>query len=502
MADLRSAIAEEVQKGLPHEALRLNGARIAQDFFDWEDRKHLNLFAREAESPIDTNYRSHRASGFTREVIDVLTEHLYCPGPSRTWSEKAGQDFLDLVYRQNHFDVLATSLDQLSTLHDVAAVQVDAAEGNFAEKPITFRIWGGDQIAVYPKPTSPTELEAVVTIDEFDQQKRYRLWFEDEVITYVTKKGDQTAGGRVAEEIAREPNTYKVLPFAFWHYDPPIRQFWTPGISDLVVQAEIKINDRLSRLDESIHKHLNPILKGKNLPANWQPIIEPGRILKLNSVIAKVLGVDGAGISGGTEPDIEALELRIDIAGAWEDLRGYIAQVLEAARVPQSAVRMEQQGVASGISLIIEQAPLLTRARRRQRPCRIYEENLGKVTLIAAGNHYGKPALVTAGKKGSMALAWPQPSIPVPTPDRLQLSVGEVQAGIKSQLMLIQDWYGVDRAQALEIAEQIEKDQADLKAVAPTLTAQPPQQEPTNGNGAEQEADDNTGQEPEDDEEL
>ena len=472
MADVRQLIMTEVESGLRHEQLRLNGARVAQDFYDWDDKKYQNLYGRDAENTFDYRFRSHRTSGLTREVIDVLTEHLYCPGPMRSFSEKAGQEFLDQVYQQNHFDVLALSLDQLSHLHDVAAIQVDAADGVFSEKPLTLRVWGGDQLAVYPDPSDPTKLLAVVTIDEFDCQKRYRLWFDDEVRTYVTSDGGGTSGGRVAVQIADEPHDYGCIPFAFWHFEPPIRKFWNPGISDLIVRAETAINDRLSRLDESINKHLNPILIAKNVAANWQPILEPGRLLKLNSVLARAMAADGASMSD-RDPDLSRLELRIDIAGAWEDLRGFLGQILEAARVPQSAVRMEQQGVASGISLLIEQVPLLTRARKRQRPCRIYEENLAKLMLICAGNHYGRADLVAAGKKGMLSLGWPQPSIPVPTPDRLELAVGEVQAGIKSHLMLIQDWYGVDRSQALEIAAQIEKDQADLKKAAPSLAAEP-----------------------------
>jgi hypothetical protein len=463
----------EVEAGLPHEQIRLSGARVAQDFYDWEGKKHSELFQREAESPFDFKARTYRASGFTREIVDVLTEHLYCPGPSRIWTDEVGQEFLDSVYRDNHFPALAVDLDRFSTLHDIAAVQIDAGAGDYSDKPITLRVWAGDQFHAWCDPNDSQTVAAVVTIDEFDEQKRFRLWTNAEVRTFVTAKATGTAGGRVATQTNAEPNSYGVIPFAFFHYEFPTRRFWTPGISDLVVDAEIRINDRLSRLDESIHKHLNPILKAKNVPANWQPIIEPGRFLKLNSPIAKALGFDGAGTPSGSEPDLEALELRIDIAGAWDDLKGFISQVLEAARVPASAVRMEQQTAASGISLIVEQAALLSRARRRQMPFHIYEENLAKRILLCAGNHYGQPALTASSKAGTLSVAWPKPTLPVPTADGLALTVGEVQAGLKSHLMAIQEWYGVDREQALEIAAQIEQDQIDLKSAAPSLAAQP-----------------------------
>ena len=93
-------------------------------------------------------------------------------------------------------------------------------------------------------------------------------------------------------------------------------------------------------------------------------------------------------------PQMEYLEAHIDITGAWEDMRSYYNLVLEAARVPQAAWRMEQTGVASGISLVVEQAPMLTRAKNRQESARIYEDHLARVILACAGAYYGRQGLV------------------------------------------------------------------------------------------------------------
>jgi hypothetical protein len=456
----------EVERGLQNERPRLNDAVMARAFYDYEGRRYATLFMRDAETTFDFLGRPYRPSGFVREVVDVLTEHLYAPGPTRQWSDDAGQELLDRVYQDNHIDSLMLRCDQLSTLADVCAIQVDAMEGEFAERPLTLNLWEAGEFTAWTDPNNAREVVAVCTIDRFDQQTRYRLWNAAEVWTYLTKKGDGTAGGRVADLQSKEPHDYGCVPFSFIHYDLPIQQFWAAGISELLVNAEIRLNDRLSRLDEAINKHLNPVATATNVPSDWQPVIEPLRFIKLRSTGG--IGATG-GYEAGKDPVLAYLQAQIDTAGAWLDLTNYLNQVLEALRVPASSVRMEQTGVASGISLIVEQAPLLTRARRRRYPFQVYEASLAKTILTCAGTHYGIPSLVSSAKSGRLALAWPKPSVPIPTADVLELGIAEVQAGLKSLLMLVQDWYGVGREQALQIMEQIQEDQADAGKINPAI---------------------------------
>jgi hypothetical protein len=458
----------EVERGLQNERPRLNDAVMARAFYDYEGRRYSTLFMRDAETTFDFLGRPYRPSGFVREVVDVLTEHLYCPGPARSWSDAAGQDLLERVYTDNHIDSLMLRCDQLSTLSDVVAIQVDAGEGDFGEKPLELNLWEAGEFHAWTDPNNAREIACVVVIDRYDETTRYRLWSSAEVRTYLTKRGDGTAGGRVADLVSKDDHGYGCVPFAFFHYEQPVQAFWTAGISELLVNAEIRLNDRLSRLDEAINKHLNPIPIASGVPAAWQPTVEPMRFIKLRAA-------GGIGQSGGyeapAEPKLSFLQAQIDVAGAWDDLARYVAQVMAALRVPDSSVRMEQSGVASGISLIVEQAPLLTRARRRRIPAAVYEANLAKVVLTCAGNHYGMPRLAASAKAGRLALAWPKPSVPVPTADVLELAVAEVNAGVKSRLQLIQDWYGIQRDQALQLAAQMMQDDADLAAANPALAA-------------------------------
>jgi hypothetical protein len=464
-----SAIYDDVEHGLASQEHRLNDCALAQAFWDYRGKRFMQVFLRDAETPFDFVQRPYRMAGLVRQIVTILCEHLYSPGPSRTWDEPAGQELLQQVYRDNHFDAMMLRADQLSTLNDVAAIQVDADEGDFAKKPAKLRLWNAGDFHAWTDPGDRTEPRVCCTIDRFEEKDVFRLWTDEKVRTYETQKSDSIGGNRTAKLVDEEDHEYGCLPFAFVHYEQPITTFWETGIGGMLAQAEIRLNDRLSRLDESINKHLNPLPVAEGVDDNFQVIMEPQRFLKLRG--AQMRPGSSGGMEEGPPPRLYYLSPTIDVAGAWEDLLKYLNQVLEAMRVPIAAVRMEQTGIESGIALVVEQAPLLTRARARRRPFSLYETNIGRCILRCVGNHYGKAKLAASAESGSMALGWPQPSVPVPTPDNLDLLLKQVYAGFKSLPMAVSEWSGVDREGAFQILEQVEKDNAELKARAPNIAA-------------------------------
>jgi hypothetical protein len=461
------AFGEECEAGLPNVRTDIDAALKRQAYYDYDGFRYEADYKRDAESSFDFQGRPHRPSGFLRECVEILTEDVYSPGPTRKWSVKAGDDLLQQVYRDNNVDALLAEADRLCTLNDAAAIQIDAGEGDFTTKPVTYRVWGREQFHAWPSPDNPNQPQAVVVIDQYDLQTRYRLWSDTEVWTYISKKAEEWKGGRTFDLVSQEPHDYGVIPFAFFHYSLPIRDFFVSSIGELLGKAEIRIDDRLSLMDESIAKHLNPIPVAEGVPEAWKPIIEANRFIRMPAAAPRI-GPTG-GYEAGERARLYFLERSIDVVGSWDDLVRYINQCLEAARVPLSAARMEQSGVASGISLLVEQAPLLKRARKRRGMFRVYETDLGKRTLLCTGNHYGKPELVAAASKGNLVLGWPQPSVPIQTPDGLEMIQAEIRGGFKSYFMGLQQWYGVGRDEAVELAEQIEADNAELATVAPSL---------------------------------
>ncbi len=464
-----SDYAEEVERGLSAEQPELDDALERQAFYDYQGARYERLFKRDAESSFDFQGRPHRPSGFLRECIEILCEHVYCPGPSRKWSAAAGNEFLGRVWSDNHLDALLQEADELATLNDCAAIQIDAGGGDFTAKPLTYRLWGREQFHVWTDPNDDCCPLVVCTKDKYNLRTRYRLWDANQVQTFLTKQPTETMSeGRVAyPEGPPEPHEYGCLPFSFISYKKPVRSFWVSSIGELLHKAEVRIDDRLSRLDESINKHLNPIPIAEGMPADWKPILEPQRFIRTPKA-GPIIGPTG-GYEPGDAARLYYLQVSIDSVAAWDDLLKYMNQCLEAARVPMSAVRMEQTGVASGIALVVEQAPLLTRARKRRGMYSVYEQDLACRSLRCAGNHYGMPALVAAADKGKLVTGWPQPSIPIPTPDRLELLQGEIRGGFKSFIMGVQEWYGVCRDEAVEMIGQVETDNAELASLAPSL---------------------------------
>ena len=342
-------IQAEIIAGLPHEKPALDEAMENQAFFDLDAERYVPM--REAETTFDYERREKRMSGLLRECIEVLTDDLYSPGPSRTFDIPEAQAFLERVWQDNLIDALMTRADELSHLNRVAAIQVDACEGDFNAKPLTLRLWGRDEFVVWNDARDYTKVLAVCTIDRYDEQTRYRLWTDVDVQTYVTNKvGDGTSGGIVAKWISSEPHDYGRVPFGFVWYDLPVRTFFPASPGTFLRKAEVRVDDRLSRLDESIHKHLNPIPVADGVPDGWQPVIEPQRFIVLRNR-GPIMGENG--YTSSPSAKLYYLQGSIDIAGAWADLTAYVNQCLEAARVPRSAIRMEQTGTASGAALVV-----------------------------------------------------------------------------------------------------------------------------------------------------
>jgi hypothetical protein len=459
--------------------------------WDYDGKKFMSVFMRDAETPFDYIQRPYRMSGLCRQIIEILCDHLYSPGPSRTWDQPAGNKFLQTVYEDNHFNALMGRADQLSALNDVAAVQVDANEGNFQDKPITLRLWGAQDFAVWTDPENRTVPKVACTVDRYDGTDCYRLWTDKEVRRYESTADGTLAEGQKATFVDATPHEYGCLPFAFVHYVQPITSFWETGIGAFLAAGEVRANDRMSRLDESVNKHLNPLPFVENVDETWNPVVQPGGFIRISS--SKMRVDQTGGYADGPQARVYFLEAHVDIAGAWDDLCKFLNQLLQALRVPAEAVRMEQVGVSSGIALIVEQAPLLTRARKRQQPFALYETEIARCILRCAGGHYGRPDLLRAAKTGKLSLAWPQPSVPVPTKDNLDLLLEQVNAGLKSLVMATCEWYGCEREQAFQILEQIEADNAELEERAPTLALHRGDQDDDQG-GDDSSNDDPTGQ--------
>ena len=450
--------------GLRNERTRLKDAAENQSFVDLDAERYTPM--REAETEFDYAGRPKRDLGFMGQAIGRLCEHTYNPGPRRSATEGGAADkLLQLVYAQTHIDAVMHEADTLAHTNDVCAIQVQAT--NDLDRPIDLQIWGGEEFAVFLDPRDQRKPYSVVTIDRWDEQSRMRLWFDDSVMTFITKKADldNAKPGVIAYQYGpSEINTYGRLPFEFMHYKCPVRRFWTPSPGTFLRRGEKRMNDRASKLDEHIEKFLNPIGVFKNVSPEFNPEVGPGRFLRLFRGMA---GYTGDGYSDQGEPSAEYLQATLAVEQVWADIREFSRQLAEAVDLPPGALQLDYTDAPSGISILIRNAPLLARAHKRRPIYQWCETDLARCICECYGNHYGQAELVTASKNLDILLSWPEPRIPIPGPERDQADAFELQEGSKSRFQLIEERYGLTRDQAVEHFRQVADDEKEADKIKP-----------------------------------
>jgi Phage portal protein, SPP1 Gp6-like len=460
----RQAIIDEVQRGLKNERVRLSDAAENQAFLDLDGERYTPR--REAETEFDYAGRGKATTGFVHQAITKLCQHTYNPGPQRNATADASVDtLLQRIYEDCHIDATMHEAEEISTLNCMAAIEVKAT--NDDDRPIDLQIWGGEEFAVFLDPRDQRLPYAVVTLDEYDEQTRYRLWFDDEVYTFVTSKGTSKTNrnGVIAfQQGPPEENPYAGLPFSFVPYRMPVRRFWNPSPGTFLRESEKGLNDLLSELVETIKKYNAPIGIFKNVSIEFNPEVSKGRFLRLTRGTA---GYNGDGFAESGEPSAEYLQATIQIESIWQHIQNTMRQIAEAIGVPPTALTLDYSDQPSGISLIIREFPLLTRARQRRPIYQWAESELAKTVLRCYGSFYRKPEFLDASKKLKLLLSWPEPRIPVPGPERNTEDEWEMSIGAKSRVDVIRERYGLTREQALARLKQVKKDEDEANVIMP-----------------------------------
>src|SRR4051794_34378218 len=75
----------EVASGLPNQQAAFSEAMRNQALYDLDAIQYIPT--RGSESSLDYEERPKRECGLTREVVDILCDHLYAPGPRRLFSD-------------------------------------------------------------------------------------------------------------------------------------------------------------------------------------------------------------------------------------------------------------------------------------------------------------------------------------------------------------------------------------------------------------------------------
>ena len=444
--DLLNAIHQDILAGLQRsEKDRMDAARMNHDFYRGD-------FALHRSRPVTNDYESaryERESLVMQRVVHVLTQHLYAKGPARTLpDDDAAGEWLDAQYEREGVDALMQDADRLAFVGDVAAIQATATGD--PGRPVRFQLWPAHQFLAWESEDDPTEIEAVATIDFYDQQRRLRLFTADVIAEYRTEKlgPGQTWGGTAYSLVKSDDNPYGVLPFAFVHANPPTTCFWSGGPGDNLRTLNDYANYYLTEVGDDIRYNGKPIINIFGVGDGWQPPkpIRPGDVW-----FPPAAGIDEAG--NGIPPSISYLQADMGFIGeGWADLQSYLDHSLECYGVPPAAVRMVQSSAKSGVALVAEQLPLIAWAMGRQRAFARYEKRLAKVTLAVGG---------LGAKADGLALRWPSlvPDVPMFGADQDQADQWALSVGLTSRVQLVMRRLNLTREAALD----------HLKAVADDL---------------------------------
>jgi len=400
---LSAHVDKAIRNGLPNEQDRIESRMRSLAYFNLDGARYIPR--RDAESFADYQNRPHRHLPFTRRVVEILCSHLYQPGPSRSFKDKALGEWFDAVAADNMLNCLWQRANKLATLHGLCAFQV-AGKGNdsgdASSRPLKIHLWDYSQFVFYADPDDSSRMAHMVTIDRADFSTRY-TWYSDEFIrTYKTRKHDysQTNCGRSASLVSEIENPYRRVPFSLVHNDLPTGGLDTTGLGDYLAEINGTIDVEASDMAQAVAAYHTPmgVLYDGTIATNI--VKKPGHLVRINS--------DPSSLDHAPSPRIEYPQPNLDIEGGWSNIRSAIATVLEGIGVPESAYRLDQATLPSGVAQVAEQMPLIAYSHARQEPFRKYETDLVRLAAGVAGGYAHAPRPFGASSAGSPAPPGPR----------------------------------------------------------------------------------------------
>jgi hypothetical protein len=468
MDPITEAADDEIRAGLRNETGRLKDARDNRRFADECFEEYPTRVEHSRHSRID--YR--RTSSIMKRVIEILTANLYKANPTRQLSASPeASAWLERVYLRNAMLPKWQEVDRLTHVGDVAAFQFAGDED--PDVPVKVHVWGADQLAWWLDPDDQTRPVGVATLDAFDNQRRLTLWTEEERRVYLTSKSQgptQTAGGTAYQLRQAGLNPYRdedgrgVLPFSFAHYKFPATDFHQPGPGNALRRLNDYCNFDLDDIGDGKRYNSKPIGIASGVSPTWAPPaqIRPGMFLNLSE---ERVGDEMGNGPGGT---LSYLEVDTSwIVANWDDLNRYIDHSLECHGVPPGTIRMSADA-ASGIAIMAEQAPILSRAESRRVPFAFYEQDAARTCLRVAAAHL-RASGVDAGLLEAalddlaLSLRWPPLYVMLPGAERDASDEWRVAMGLASKIGLLMEREDLSREQAIERLRQIAADNAELE---------------------------------------
>lgn len=347
--------------------------------------------------------------------VSVLSKYLYKNPPRRQIpGNPEATAYIESVYRQQGVDSMLQMADRMTYVIDVSAIEVyPDFEAGPGVAPVQFRVWDSSEFVPMFLKGNTMRPAAVATFSAYDADAYMaRLYTNDIIETYLIRS-------EKAELVDQGPNYFGTIPFAFFHYRPPYSHFWSGGIGKALRDMNEHVVRRIT--DSADHTmNLKPKGYARNTPPGW--VVPPAQRPDEYVTLPNTYNAQGEGPEaeiGWITPDTKFIQID------WDDLERWVNLGLEMLGVPPSAVRMEQQGGASGIAIQSEQLPLIEEAEGRQRPFERYETELMRITLMCCaaqetmrGNASLGSLLQRTAATLSPTFLWPPMTKNRPGPDR------------------------------------------------------------------------------------
>ncbi len=231
---------DAITKGLPHEAKRLHLSKVNLDYYRGDyDRWRYRI-------DDDPDSRCNRSSLFMKKVIDCLTSYKYRNNPDRTIPEnQEATDWLQKQYANNSMYAKFQAADRLTLIGAGGAVAFQVAG---VDDGVKIHVWSEDSFAIFRNPDDPLAVSAVITMDTEDDNDRWTLYTADHIRKYL-RETDSIEKFVLVEE---EGNPYKVLPFAFAHFESPVLDFWTGSPGNVLREVQDYIIFRMTSLADAM----------------------------------------------------------------------------------------------------------------------------------------------------------------------------------------------------------------------------------------------------------
>ena len=472
------AILNDVKQGCAAHEHSLVHARELQDWYDGESEKYVAF--RPAEDALSWLTRPKRVSFITRQAVEKLTSHLYKPGPR--YRRITADDQVNAWYARVTQDIQLNGVmrhaDRLATLHGTCCLGVYPT--GIPARPINYHLFPRYEFVVWTSEDDPRVPVAVCTITraKTDKEKiRFRLWTNSHYYTFFKTRvwGYTPSGVAVAkfDPASSGPHPYGALPFVFITHELPTTDLCTRGLGGMLSKINRALNIDQSNLALWVHHYGRPLGFVSGVGPEWRPRFIEGGFVPL---VVRHDSTEDAPVV----PEAKYLESNIDIAAIREYIRGEANAVLAELDIPIQIDAQSPSGggpakVASGISIAAQDADLITYAKGRQPLFETHETRLAAlICRIGACPISGtpgtlKPALNQVATDPSVRVAWPEPSIDLPGPDRDQADLFELSYDLTDPIELLMRRQGLTEPEAIEAYRGVQR----RKAIATALQADP-----------------------------